>query len=150
MDNFDHNEATMSGLNSCHDTVMVLFQEVTEILPNKIKVAETNISQRTKRQALQLSCQTLQKFHRLPPPLVLPTTLKYVTDLYQYSSITDVKQKDNVIIDIMHAINAVNERLEPAGTWGALNAVASDAQVPLKPVGFLPILPFSVTDYNSL
>ena len=27
MDNFDHNEATLSGLNSCHDTVMVLFQE---------------------------------------------------------------------------------------------------------------------------
>ena len=150
MDNVDHNEATMSGLNICHDTVMVLFQEVTKILPNKIKVAETTISRRTKRQALQLPCQTLQKYHRLPPPLVLPTTFKYVTDLYQHSRITDVKQKNNVIIDIIHAINAVNEQPEPAGTWGALNAVTSDAHVPLKHVGFLPILPFPVTDYNSL
>ena len=48
-DNIHHNEATLSGLNSCHDTVMVLFQEVPKIIPNKLKVAETNISQRTKR-----------------------------------------------------------------------------------------------------
>ena len=50
----------------------------------------------------------------------------------------------------MQAINAVNEHPEPAGTWGAINAVISDAHVPLKHVGFLPILPFPGTDYNSV
>ena len=98
---------------------------------------------------MQLSCQTLQKLHRLPPPHVLPTTFKCVTDLYQYSRITDVKQKDYVI-DIMQAINAVNENPEQAGTWGAVNAVISDVHVPLKHVGFLPILPFPVTYYNRV
>ena len=93
MDNFDHNEATLSGLNSFYDIVMVLFQEVPKIIQNKVKVAETNISRRTKRQALQLPCQTMKTFHRLPHPLVLSTTFKCVTDLYQNSRITDIKQK---------------------------------------------------------
>ena len=129
MDNFDHNEATLSGLNSCHDTVLVLFQEVPRNFPNTPKVAETNISRRTKQQLLQLPYQTLSKFHRLPPPLVLPTTFKCVTDLYQYIRITDVKQKDDVIV-IMQAVNVVKEHPEPAGTWGA---ICSDLRCSLTP-----------------
>ena len=53
----------------------------------------------------------IAKFHRLPHPLVLSTTFKCITDLYQYSRINDVKQKDDVI-DIMQAVNAVNEHPE--------------------------------------
>ena len=42
-DNFDHEEATVSGLGGTHDTVSVLYQDKSDGVQRKSHISETNV-----------------------------------------------------------------------------------------------------------
>lgn len=62
-DNFDHNESTLSGISSSHDTVAVVFQEKDGAYRWKPNVSETNVVHGLKAFHLERDCQKLQ-FHK--------------------------------------------------------------------------------------
>lgn len=60
-DNFDHNENTISGLHSTHDTVAVLFQNVDENFnQKKPNISEVHFDQRTRSLTTLLKCQEIK------------------------------------------------------------------------------------------
>lgn len=63
-DNFDHDEATLSGIAGSHDTVTVLFQDDTDKQAGKPKVSETNTVHGPKTFHAELQCQELQVVHK--------------------------------------------------------------------------------------
>lgn len=71
-DNFDHNEATESGINSTHDTVSVLFQEESETFKNKPKLSETGVNKRCRTFNNELQCQNLKHFQTQVEKLCYP------------------------------------------------------------------------------
>ena len=79
-DNFDHEEATLSGIGGSHDTVTVLFQEDGELQPAKSKVSETTIQHGEKAFKVDLKCQELQKFYKPAKKPDLPANYQVATD----------------------------------------------------------------------
>ena len=61
-DNFDHNERTLSGIGSSHDTVAVMFQEKVGAPKGKSNVPETNVVHGPKAFHADLDCQKLLSF----------------------------------------------------------------------------------------
>ena len=73
MDNFDHNECTLSGLGTTHDTVFALFQEESlETVIKKPKISETDYDQRSKKFDIDLDCQKLLEFKGNNTTIKLP------------------------------------------------------------------------------
>lgn len=69
-DNFDHEEATESGLGGTHDTVAVLFQEKSSEIIKKPNISDTNV--RYSNRSYSLQCQLLKDFYKVPGPISLP------------------------------------------------------------------------------
>ena len=71
-DNFDHEEATLSGIKGSHDTVPLLFQEKPQRTFSKPIISETNIVHGSKVFKQQLKCQNLQPYIKLVKKPDLP------------------------------------------------------------------------------
>lgn len=69
--NFDHDEATESGLNGTHDTVAVIFQEKSDILHKKPNISETDVCRSARSFHEELKCQVLKEFYKKPGPILL-------------------------------------------------------------------------------
>jgi len=63
-DNFDHDEATLSGIGGSHDTVSVLFQEDNGSKAEKPGISETRTEHGQKTFDCDLKCQELQSLHK--------------------------------------------------------------------------------------
>lgn len=92
---FDHNEATLSGLDSIHDTVTVLFQEKSPNVPKKPKLTETTVShkERTFKDFSRLfstflhvnACQRMSQHTAAPFPVTsgsLSVHFRYISQLF--------------------------------------------------------------------
>jgi len=80
-DNFDHEEATLSGLHGTHDIVMVLFQDASTTPPTKPSVSSMNLDNKNKRMAMHLPCQILRNYHHRERVLHLPESTKFPENL---------------------------------------------------------------------
>lgn len=70
-DNFDHNDATESGLNSTHDTVSVLFQDDSNKRTLKPKISETQVDKRKRTLDKNLECQQLKDFNKPSDKIII-------------------------------------------------------------------------------
>lgn len=61
-DNFDHREATTSGIGGSHDTVFVLYQKKPAQPNRKPKLSEFGIVHGSKTFKEELACQKIQNF----------------------------------------------------------------------------------------
>ena len=61
-DNFDHEEATLSGIGGSHDTVSVLFQDMPEVIPLKPNISSTAVEHGSRMFKKELPCQNLIDF----------------------------------------------------------------------------------------
>lgn len=147
MDNFDHEEATLTGLQGSHDTVMVLYQEKPKEVPEKKYSPEIVEMKFTKRVTSQLPCQSLRHFHKQSSPLMLPHHLRVSEDMLDANA-SEVAVKESVI-SMMKALHTHGGG-DNTVTWGSVNAVISQSVPPLQQVGFLPILPYPITAYDSV
>lgn len=157
-DNFDHDEATLSGLNSSHDTVAVLFQDSNEINKKKPNISETEVNHRKRRFGDTLKCQELKTFNKPSKPVTLPDDYLTspwtfdVTDHFEYFS--QMHQMDVTwILSRMHLPtieqdSPTSEQKIPS--WSAFNSILTEDNRVKQRVGFLPVLPHPVTDYATV
>ena len=156
-DNFDHNEATLSGIGGCHDTVTVLFQKDTFTGYGKPKVSETNIRHGSKSFHFELKCQSLFDYHKPAKKPDIPTGFEVPAELPQIDK--DVLD-DSTIKDAAWTLarldlgksGSVNVKPpnQDMPSWSACNSVWTTENIPVMRVAFLPVIPHPVTQYNTV
>ena len=81
LDNFDHEELTLSGIGGSHDTVCVLFQDKPGSTSRKPNMSDTSIIHGSKVFKRELPCQTLEEYFKpsrksdLPPNYIVEDDL---------------------------------------------------------------------------
>ena len=75
-DNFDHDEATLSGMEGTHDMVTVVFQDESTSHKRKPKVSEVGVKHGSKSFHANLNCQQLKEFYKPSRKLDLPGDYK--------------------------------------------------------------------------
>lgn len=150
-DNFDFEDSSsLSGKSSTHDTAMVLFQDISSSPVGKPDVSTTGLEKRSCKLKTKLSCQKL-KFH--PKPIVkpsLPDDFKVAEDDGLYLSDTALKNAESREFFISFVRCGQPDNAGNLPCWGAFHALISQSHIPLKKVGFLPVIPHPVTDYSTV
>ena len=153
-DNFDHNEATQSGLHSTHDTVSVLFQESSEVKLYKPNISCTSINKKNRSLPENLQCQKLKNFYK--PNVNITLTQDYsITDFSLTSSDYEILSKEDLAYNIcrMEISNqslSLESEKQTTPPWTAFNSILIEDTREIQRVGFLPILPYPVTEYSSV
>lgn len=83
-DNFDHEEANLSGMSGSHDTVAVLFQDEGGSHACKPRRSETNVQHGVRVFNVELKCQSLREFYK-------PTKKPDIPEDYKVSTSFPVK-----------------------------------------------------------
>lgn len=152
-DNFDHNESTLSGIGSSHDTVAVVFQEKDGAHRGKPNVSETNVVHGPKAFHVELDCQKLQSFIKPAIRPQLPDDFNPMNDPLDKRLLFDVKMKDQIWalsrLDLGESV-AIKPSSQKVPSWSGVNAIWSKEQIPVSQVSFLPLLPFPVTEYSTV
>ena len=161
-DNFDHNEATLSGLGGTHDTVAVIFQDYdANFVRNKANVSSViSDTMRFRSFTTKLKCQELQNFQGLSKIINLPSNysindinnIKLIPEIYE----TDL-QKNNFVWFLLRMAISEEERKfstqninQSIPSWSSFNSAVSIDDRPKQIVGYLPVLPFPVTDASTV
>ena len=158
MDNFDHEEASASGIGGTHDSVAILLQDRFMNSKNcKPNISETSVVHGEKTLKSVLSCQRIREFHKPSKKPDLPSDYKVAADLYEWEK----KEKDEILCkDMIWSLSRMGtdddgrptwrcpEQSVP--TWSATNSVWTYEELPRKSIGFLPVLPYPITEYSSV
>lgn len=157
-DNFDHDESTLSGMGGSHDTVTVLFQEAGSLTPTKPRLGETSIHHGPKAFHANLPCQELKPFFK-------PSKKPDLSDEYKVSNshpvkhdlLNEVRVKDTAwLLARLDLGERESQKVtvkppdQKMPIWSATNSVLTDEDIPVKRVGFLPVLPHPVTQYDAV
>ena len=152
-DNFDYNEATTSGLNSTHDTVCVLFQEFSNNTLQKPKISITSVNKQSKLSSEPLECQKLNNFDKPTNKIILSSEYvsdDFVVNLEMYKVLS--KQDFAWLLSRMNISNALllENSTQTTPTWAAFNSIVSDDKRNVQNVGFLPIIPYPITEFATV
>ena len=130
-DNFDHDEATFSGIKGSHDTVSVLFQEKPQRTFSKPNISETGIVHGSKVFQQQLKCQDLQPYIKPAKKPELPPNYCVKESLFSVST-EEVSRTDRAwLIGRMNLSSACEGFIDPENknqrmpSWSAFNSVVS-------------------------
>ena len=157
-DNFDHEEATQSELNSTHDTVAVFFQEPSNLIVEKPRISNTNVSRKATSFHEELKCQKLLTCLKSKTPVIFSdnyfinlTTPLVVSENYSSSSINDFAW----VVCRMSSSNFPNltkfeTEMQHTPSWSAFNSILLPDQRKPEKIKFLPILPHPVTEYSTV
>lgn len=153
-DNFDHNEATQSGLNSTHDTVCVLFQDCSNEVSRKPNISATFIEKRKKSFDMQLSGQTLQNFYKPKDNIVLASENSVDAlvspDIFKIISKEDFAWLLSRMCISRNSQGNATSSEQTIATRSALNSRVCDDTTNTQKVAFLPILPHPVTEFSTV
>lgn len=153
-DNFDHEEATMSGIGGTHDTVSVLMQDKPDSTRKKPNISDTNVDHRCKQFTSELPCQKQRVYIK---PSKKPEVPQYLgdNDIVFDDNLSAIKMKDLLwciarldLSDIDNIKPTCEDQQMPS--WQAFNSLITDEAVPEKIVGFLPVIPHPVTEYATV
>ena len=155
-DNFDHNDSNISGLETTHDTVSVIFQNYDKDFDKtKPSVSSVNIDARSKSLKNILKCQEINtSFNKLPSTINIPsdyTVNANIVPLTVQDFYRNILQIDDLAwyitrMDISNntEIFALSESQEvPA--WSCFNASVTEDKRQKQIVGYLPDIPAPVT-----
>ena len=155
-DNFDHEEATLSGIKGSHDTVSVLFQEKPKRTFSKPNISETNIVHGNKVFQQQLKCQELQPYIKPAKKPDLPPDYCVKEELFTASTEEALKTDCAWLLGRID-LSSVSEgsigtenKNQRMPSWSAFNSVVSKETLSEKIVGFLPVIPSPVTDHQTV
>lgn len=160
-DNFDHNEATLSGIGGSHDTVTVLFQNDREATSAKPRVSETRVKHGPTKVDIDLKCQQKRAFFKPAKKPDIPSSYTVPLDLIPLDDnlMNQVKAKDVAWLLARLHIDFEGDSLYTIGirpecqvmpSWSATNSVFTTDRSKLKRVAFLPVLPYPVTQYDTV
>ena len=141
-DNFDHEEATLSGLGGTHDTVSVLYQDKSDGVQRKPRISETGVVHGPKSFQKTLKCQELKDFFK-------PTKKGEIPSDYLVSNSTLSEGCSTEGKDLAWSLARMNlSNIEE----GLIKQDCDEQQMPccqlgtFNCVGFLAILPHPVTE----
>ena len=144
-DNFDHEKATLSGIQGTHDTVSVLFQDKPTQVKSKPNVSETSVEYGSKVFKQKLPCQNMKEFFKSSNKVELPADYSVADELFSMDaqSHAAVRKKDSAWtlsrLDHSEADTGVvkpccsNQKMP---SWSAFNSVITDEELVVKSVGF--------------
>ena len=157
-DNFDHEESTLSGIGGTHDTVTVLFQDKSPHVNKKPNISESAVIHGSKVFKSELPCQVLKEFTKPSKKAGLHEDFTVADELFMMDEkeYTPLKLKDmawslarcHITDNEVSYFSSSNSQLMPS--WSSFNSIVTDENVNEKIVGFLPILPYPVTDYCTV
>ena len=146
VDNFDHEEARLSGMQETHDTVMVLFQEAPDKVPCKAKLSSAMDHKLGNRSFDLLPCQQIRRYCKPTSPVTLPPDFK-VSEVPNISSCDEIT-KEETLVSMLQATGGLTS--QNTFTCSGTHAIISEANVLMQKVGFLTILPYPVTANDSV
>ena len=145
MDNFDHiDRSSSSGKNDNHDSVLVLFQNKCSRTLNQKKGKVSNLgvtSTGRKYIADILSCQNLSPCWITRKDQPLPENFRS----YPFTHETGDAQK---LLSLVRYIDT--EDIEITPTWQGISSIIATDTVPVKNVGYLPIIPHPITKIETV
>ena len=155
-DNFDHDESNLSGIGGSHDTVSVLFQDDDGSKMEKPKISQTGIKHGPKTFDCELKCQSIIPFFK--PAKRADVWEDYPAeshpvdqDLLQAARTKDLAWS-LARLDLSQTQTSINikpsEQSMPG--WRETNRVLSEKDITKKRVAFLPVLPYPVTQYDTV
>lgn len=159
IDNFDHNEATVHGMTSTHDTVCVVFQNEHEYNLRKPKLSDVSFDKSLRSFSYVLHCQKVKEFYKNISIVKLPENYNISKDsklpkIDDYKNIMCISDFVWILarLDISDSedktIRYLNEN-QRVPSWSSFHSAVVDTNYPIQNVGFLPVLPAPVTEYAT-
>jgi hypothetical protein len=148
MDNFDHTENTVSGKDSSHDTVLVIFQnQPRDSSTEDIQMPRCSTPLGKRKFADVLPCQVIEKSHLFKGTGDIPETFSTTP----YNDNRKHSVDDDYFLWCM-ARQKYTDREE--GSFPSFTATMSALQDPLKfdvtKTSFVPILPYVATEMDTI
>ena len=137
----------MSGMLSKRDTVTLLFQEKPEVLPSKPK--KSNICIQQSEQSNKLPCQELRLCNRGKKELILPETFTVSVEKPNLHHVNRDIDALNFVLSAIHFDRNLIDADALIPTWAGCQSLLSDRTLPMWQAGFLPYLPYPVTNYDT-
>ena len=153
MDNFDHEENTSSGKGGSRDTILMLFQNIgdkTELPPlqNSIKPKNINITKHN------LDCQQLVLFNKASYRADIPTDFIpgaiAVSNIHESSMINYATWCMSRYVTSDRYPLCSNRNVSKVPSFTATNSLLSNVKPLLTSIGFTPIIPYPVTEYDTI
>jgi hypothetical protein len=154
MDNADFSDkSSLSGMESDHVTMQVLYQET--IFPSSSKPLVSDINLRKTELCLpdKLPCQVVPHLMKPATRPVLPPDFKVVEELNlidTQSALECANKQEFLISFIKCGLPSTDDESGILPTWSGFHALISTSTVPMMRVGFLPMIPSPVTDYATV
>ena len=153
MDNADFRDrSSISGTESDHVTMQVLFQEKIAIPESKPSVSSMGMNKSSCLPKI-LPCQEVPVHPKpackpsLPPDFKVIEMTNVSSELDTLSALRDAKVEE-FLISFLRCGKKSDEMVLP--TWSGTHALISSAVVPRMRVGFMPVIPSPVTDYATV
>ena len=158
-DNFDHEEATLSGIGGSHDTVSVLFQDMPADIPHKPNISETSVVHDSKVFTQDLPCQDKKEYIKPPRKADIPSSYivseeQYHMDKHSYEAI---KCRDTAWSNSRLDLSSINSGIvkpicdnRTMPSLCAFNSLTTEEQIHQKILGFIPLLPYPVTEHETV
>lgn len=157
MDNGDFGDrSSLSGTESDHVTMQVLFQEKVSAQDSKCPVSEMNLGNINAHLPEKLPCQEVAFYLKPSVKPCLPANFKVLeetsvnSNLNCESALCEADKREFLISLIRCGLPPKNDTNGCVPTWGGAHALLSTADVPLMRVGFMPMIPSPVTDYATV
>ena len=153
--NFDHNGSILSGLVQTHHTVLFLYQETSEVENKTVNLSNSSINFKDTVFNIDLPCQVLQNFYKPLEKIFLPEDyackiINLSENLYKVICTEDFCW----LLSRMSSENLPNlknkDETQNTPLWSSFNSLVNNDKKALQVVGFLPVLPYPVTEYSTV
>ena len=152
MDNFDHEEDTISGIKWSHDTVMIIFQNnvKTEIEKRCISVLPTNdVVSKNRRSAINLlKCQTLLPSGTFARKGNIATDYQCKEDTFTNTTTTS-SQKDFIQWTLCRSTIA-SHNVKSIPSYNATKSLLSTQVKSITQHACTPIIPYPATEHGTI
>ena len=150
IDNFDHNENTLTGKGSSHDTIIIVFQnsENSTETDNVLQKSVNCNLERRRSFKFDLDCQKVLPFQKSARGKI-PNNFKI------HTLNVPENDKDSVTVDFKlwilarHKTSTLTNEIK-APSFTAMKSLLSSVNVKITKSDFTPIIPHPATDFSTI
>ena len=143
---FDNFDFELSGLYSCHDAALVLFQTIPDVPVKKMTKSEilTNSFPNLKL----LPCQKIPNFYT-DKSLKLSDNFNPEDTLFESTEVIEKRQTLESLISFLKNSWLPSDSTN-IPTWAGINSLLSEKESPLMHTAFLPFIPHPITEQSTV
>ena len=152
MDNFDHDEATFSGIGGSHDTILMLFQNSnTPVNQEKSFSKKTSVTtQHQKSLNAILPCQELTKMGKFSGRGKIPATFSVGTQIDLSGKKRELEMQHMLWILARYLENSSSDDDHNVPSFAAVKSLLDTSSCSATRCAFTPILPHPATEYDTI